>query len=166
MLSPSPPSFALDPRKYASSPVPTLDEFEQLWAAWDLVSQGMIPHYELLSKPINLRNCCLFYLGHLPTFLDIHVSKATGKTPTEPASYRDIFERGIDPDVEDPALCHTHSETPASWPELKEIFGYQKRVYDRVRSLYKNDSATFEGPVAYALWLGLEHHGSRLGSDE
>lgn len=68
-------SFSLKPREYASKPAPTLDEFEHLWKVWDVVTKHMLPSKELLSKPINLRNCCLFYLGHIPTFLDIHLSR-------------------------------------------------------------------------------------------
>lgn len=41
----------------------------------------------------------LFYLGHIPAFLQIHLSKHFGESFTEPASYASIFERGIDPHV-------------------------------------------------------------------
>lgn len=34
----------------------------------------MIPRDLLHSKPIDLRHICLFYLGHIPGFLDIHMS--------------------------------------------------------------------------------------------
>lgn len=73
----------------------------------------MIPHEDLLDKPIKLRNNLIFYLGHIPAFagmtplpafqsttlrpLDIHMTKATGGKPTDPAYYHSIFERGIDP---------------------------------------------------------------------
>lgn len=74
----------------------------------------MVPRDELLNKPIKLRNDLIFYLGHIPTFAgkrhleqenarqtnvftDIHITKATGGKPTEPASFWSIFERGIDP---------------------------------------------------------------------
>lgn len=35
---------------------------------------SMIPADLLHSKPIDLRHICLFYLGHIPGFLDIHMS--------------------------------------------------------------------------------------------
>ena len=123
------------------------------------MSRDMIPHDELLSKPINLRNCCLFYLGHVPTFLDLHATKATDGKPTEPASYQEIFERGIDPDVENPELCHAHSEAPADWPPIEEILEFQSRVRDRVRTLYADGKPSSDPRVGYALWLGLEHEG-------
>lgn len=155
------PTFSspLDPIKYAAKPVPSLEEFEQLWAAWDLVTRRMIPHGELLSRPINLRNCCLFYLGHIPTFLDIHLSRATDGIPTEPSSYRRVFERGIDPDVENPELCHAHSETPASWPPEEDILAFQERVRDRTRRLYELQTPEMDRKVSRALWLGFEHEG-------
>ena len=47
--------------------VPTIQEFREMWKAWDLVTLGMIPPHLLHVKPIDLRHKCLFYLGHIPT---------------------------------------------------------------------------------------------------
>lgn len=47
--------------------IPTLQQWRELWAAWDLVTLGMIPQDMLLQKPIDLRHKCLFYIGHIPT---------------------------------------------------------------------------------------------------
>ena len=151
--------FPLKAEQYAAQPVPSLAEFEQLWASWDLVTRYMIPEDDLLSKPIKLRNCCLFYLGHIPTFLDIHLARATDGAPTEPCSYRNIFERGIDPDVDNPENCHAHSEIPDTWPSVEEILDFQNRVRSRVRSLYKNNKAETYRKLGRALWLGFEHEG-------
>ena len=117
----------------------------------------MILEEELLSKPINLRNCCLFYLGHIPAFLDIHLTRVTDGQPTSPSFYKDIFERGIDPDVENPELCHAHSEAPSEWPPLEEILGYQERVRERTRSLYASMAPQVDRKIARACWIGLEH---------
>ena len=151
--------FPLDPIQYAAKPIPSLHEFEQLWAAWDMVTTSMIPHQELLSKPIKLRNCCLFYLGHIPTFLDIHLTRATNGISTELSSYRRIFERGIDPDVENPELCHDHSEIPDEWPPVEEIRAYQERVRERTRHMYYTEAAGIDRKLGRALWLGFEHEG-------
>ena len=51
----------------ASFGVPTPDDWRALWAAWDLVTLGMIPQEMLHQKPIDLRHKCLFYIGHIPT---------------------------------------------------------------------------------------------------
>jgi hypothetical protein len=85
--------------EYAAHPVPSLNDFHQLWSIWDVVTRKMIPEDELINKPIKLRNACIFYLGHIPTFLDMKIVEGTGLAPTEPKSYTAIFERGIDPDV-------------------------------------------------------------------
>lgn len=58
----------MDPSKYAPQPIPTIDNFQSLWTAWDLATKTMIPREELLSKPIKLRNALIFYFGHIPTF--------------------------------------------------------------------------------------------------
>lgn len=68
LLSPAVVDFSLDPKEYASSPVPVLNDWQQLWSAWDIVTRSMIPTDELWNKPIQLRNDLIFYLGHIPTF--------------------------------------------------------------------------------------------------
>lgn len=60
-------AFPLDPIEYASAPLPSLEEWNKLWTAWDLVTTKMIPANSLLEKPIPLRNPLLFYLGHIPS---------------------------------------------------------------------------------------------------
>lgn len=153
-------SFPLDVDSYAAEPVPSLEEFQQLWAAWDTITRHMIPEEELLSKPINLRNCCLFYMGHIPTFLDIYITGAIHQPATDPAYFRDIFERGIDPDVDDPEKCHKHSEIPDTWPAIDKIFAFQSRVRGRLKSLYKSGLIQKNRKLARSLWLSFEHEGT------
>jgi formylglycine-generating enzyme required for sulfatase activity len=155
-------SFPSVPAKYASNPVPTLDDWANLWAVWDIVTKHMIPKDELLSKPIKLRNACIFYLGHIPTFLDIHLSKATTLYSKELDYYQKIFERGIDPDVDNPELCHDHSEIPEFWPPVDDIAAYQTRVRDRVSSLFASGQAANDHAVRKALWIGFEHEAMHL----
>lgn len=42
------------------------------------------------------------YLGHIPVFADIHISRYLKEPYTEPSNFATIFERGIDPDMDDP----------------------------------------------------------------
>lgn len=153
-------SFPLDVGSYAAEPVPSLQEFQQLWAAWDTITRQMIPKGELLSKPINLRNCCLFYMGHIPTFSDIYITGAINEPPTDPAFFREIFERGIDPDVDNPEICHEHSEIPDSWPAVEEILAFQDRVRERLKSLYENGTVKKTRKLGRSLWLAFEHEGT------
>ncbi|KAL7627451.1 Ergothioneine biosynthesis protein 1 [Parahypoxylon ruwenzoriense] len=150
-------SFSLNPSQYARSHVPSLRDFESLWATWDIVTQRMLPNEELLEKPIKLRNACIFYLGHIPTFLDIQLTKTTKNPLTEPASYSAIFERGIDPDVDNPEVCHQHSEIPDEWPPVEEVMDYQVRVRDRLKSLYSVGLENMPRNVGRAIWVGFEH---------
>ncbi|PSN62280.1 hypothetical protein BS50DRAFT_561514 [Corynespora cassiicola Philippines] len=154
--------FPVKPEQYAAEAVPSLTEWQDLWTAWDAVTRNMLPEEELLSKPIKLRNACIFYLGHIPTFLDIHLTRATGERATEPANYQDIFERGIDPDVDDPEKCHSHSPIPDSWPSAEEVLQYQDAVRERTRSLYESGAAQGDEKVSRALWLGFEHEAMHL----
>lgn len=150
-------SFSLIASVYARGGLPTLEDWEALWAAWDVVTREMLPHEELLEKPIKLRNACIFYLGHIPTFLDIQLNKTTKQPPTEPSSYAQIFERGIDPDVDNPEMCHAHSEIPDEWPPVQEILAYQARVRGRLRDLYAGCLDNIPRHVGRAIWVGFEH---------
>ena len=154
--------FPSSSSSYASSALPTIADWEALWVAWDDVTQGMLPTEELLTKPIKLRNACIFYLGHTPTFLDIQITKVTGGPPTQPAYYRSIFERGIDPDVDNPELCHTHSEIPDEYPPLDQILSYQARVRQRVRDLYADGVGAIPRDLGRALWACFEHEAMHL----
>ena len=155
------PTFPTDPVVYAAAPCPSLKEYERLWATWDTV-RSILREEDLLTKPINLRNCCLFYLGHIPGFLEIHLNRSTNGKPTEPAAFQKLFERGIDPNVENPELCHAHSEMPDNWPPVEEMIKYQDRVRDRVRALYAAGEPSSNLKLAYSLWLGFEHEGTFL----
>ncbi|CAK7266931.1 Ergothioneine biosynthesis protein 1 [Sporothrix epigloea] len=159
-------SFSLLSSVYARNVLPSIADWDTIWDTWDTVTRRMLPNEELLAKPIKLRNACIFYLGHIPTFLDIQLTKTTGEPATEPAYYSDIFERGIDPDVDNPELCHDHSEIPDEWPVLDDILVYQERVRQRVRTLYTvngidkkitKSHAPVVRPVAQAIWVGFEH---------
>lgn len=90
------------------------------------------------------------------------MTRALQDQPTEPAYYQQIFERGIDPDVEDPEQCHKHSEIPDQWPELNEILDYQERVRNRARSILQEGYADQDRTVGEALWIGFEHEAMHL----
>ena len=162
LLSRPTSAFPLRADEFAGHPVPTLQEFEQLWAAWDVVTRHMIPREDLLSKPIKLRNCCLFYLGHIPAFFDIHLTGATGTMSTKPSFYQKMFERGIDPDVDNPENCHAHSEIPDEWPPIEEILDYSDRVRARARSLLQSKLLEADRKLGRAMWIGFEHEGLEL----
>ncbi|KAF4630265.1 hypothetical protein G7Y89_g7876 [Cudoniella acicularis] len=148
-------AFDSSPTAYAASTVPTWDDWQGLWKVWDLVTRRMIPDENLLEKPIKLRNACIFYLGHIPTFLDIQLNKVTSELPCEPSYYPKIFERGIDPDVDNPEHCHAHSEIPDQYPPLEEILEYQSAVRRKVEKLYALKAIPRD--MGRALWIGLEH---------
>ncbi|WEW57397.1 hypothetical protein PRK78_002864 [Emydomyces testavorans] len=162
LLSSSPYIVPTQPAEYAAAVTPSLKEYEALWKLWDLVTTGMLPQNELSSKPIKLRNAFVFYLGHIPAFLDTHITRATGDQPTEPRSYASIFERGIDPDVDDPEKCHDHSEIPAEWPPVEEILRFQTNVRNKARSLLQKAQSVADRGVHEALWIGYEHEAMHL----
>ncbi|KAI0525916.1 DUF323 domain protein [Xylaria bambusicola] len=157
LLIKNPLSFSLNPLDYTRESVPLMSDWKSLWAVWDTITRRMLPNEELLDKPIKLRNACIFYLGHTPAFLDVQLTKTTDEGPTSPRYYHSIFERGIDPDVDNPENCHAHSEIPDEWPQLDDILAYQTRVRARLSSLYDNGAETIPRQVARAIWVGFEH---------
>ncbi|CCT75583.1 uncharacterized protein FFUJ_11611 [Fusarium fujikuroi IMI 58289] len=159
MESKNPYAFLLQPEQYAPAPVPSLAEWKQLWSVWDLVTTNMMLPDALMEQPIPLRNPLLFYLGHIPTFEDIHLARAKNSKPTEPAYYHQIFERGIDPDVDDPSKCHDHSKLPDVFPCLGDILVYRERVKERITSLYQTERPYTDRGLGRALWVGFEHEG-------
>ncbi|KAF8964415.1 hypothetical protein BDZ97DRAFT_1919098 [Flammula alnicola] len=143
--------------------VPSREEWQNLWTSWDFITKQMIPPSMLFQKPIDLRHICLFYLGHIPTFLDINLSKLLQEQNTEPGAFKYIFERGIDPNVDDPSQCHSHSEVPFNdedWPSLTSIFEFQERVRARLMKLYdtiETGKVTLTRKVGRVLFMTLEH---------
>ncbi|KAH9829636.1 uncharacterized protein C8Q71DRAFT_789256 [Rhodofomes roseus] len=143
--------------------VPSLEEWQTMWAAWDFITQRMIPPSMLFQKPIDLRHICLFYMGHIPTFLSIHLCRLLGEPDTEPAHFKYIFERGIDPNVDDPTQCHSHSEVPTcdeDWPSVADILEFQSKVRKRIMKLYddvESGSVILTRKMARVLFMTLEH---------
>ncbi|RDA96104.1 hypothetical protein CP533_1804 [Ophiocordyceps camponoti-saundersi (nom. inval.)] len=149
--------FPRNPGLYAATVLPTISEWESVWKVWDVATCSMLPSEQLFKRPIDLRNPCVFYLGHIPTFLDLQLGRATATANTEPSSFATIFERGIDPDVDDPRRCHAHSTVPDSWPPVDEILAYRDRVRDRLRRIYAEAEGKLSRRVARAVWVGFEH---------
>lgn len=102
------------------------------------------------------------YSGLTVLVLDIHLTRALRGKPTDPKYYKQIFERGIDPDVENPEQCHAHSEIPDEWPPLDEILDYSERVRNRARSVLEEGTALHNRCLGEALWIGFEHEAMHL----
>lgn len=163
--------------------LPSLHEWQELWKSWDVVTQQMLNHRKMLfERPIALRHPFIFYLGHIPAFLDIQLSRHAvdqdlGPTYlTEPASYADVFERGIDPDLDDPTVCNPHSLVPDNdqeWPAINSILAYQKKIRERLQRLlvyweseaFKTQSSNWidsRQRQARIVWMCFEHEAMHL----
>ncbi|KAF4567498.1 hypothetical protein EYR40_006503 [Pleurotus pulmonarius] len=160
------PSLALQRPTQSFPPkanIPNLEEWKKIWAAWDLVTLGMTPSSMLHQKPIDLRHKCLFYIGHIPTFLDMLLSKSIGGGASEPQYFWKIFERGIDPHVDDPDHCHNHSEVPEKdedWPTIELIMSFRDAVRARLAKLYselESGERALTRNIARTLVMTIEH---------
>ena len=84
----------------------------------DLVGAGC-----LSDQPIDLRNPWAFYYGHISAFSDRVALMLPGRDDD-----RNRYERGVDPDVDDPTKIHSHSERLQEWPEASDFHEYAKVV--------------------------------------
>ncbi|ODM16218.1 hypothetical protein SI65_08217 [Aspergillus cristatus] len=123
----------------------------------------MIPNEALHEKPIPLRNHWKLYEKQKLTDKQRgHPSLPRNQRTIEPVYYQTIFERGIDPDVDNPDNCHDHSEVPDTWPSLDEILSFRQKVCARIEALYQTDKPWSDRTIGRALWIGFEHEGLHL----
>lgn len=88
-------------------------------------------------------------MGHLPAF-DWNTLRPFIRHAPFNAAYDYLFSRGIDPDVEDPTVCHAHPPPPPVWPTLPAVAEYRDDVRSRIVA------AAARLPRA-ALALAVEH---------
>lgn len=156
-----------EPTVHSTWGMPSRSDWEQLWKAWDTVTLTMIPKKMLHEKPIDLRHICLFYIGHIPAFCDIMLARNLNE-PHLNDHFSAIFERGIDPHVDDETQCNPHSEVPTKpedWPTLDELLDYRAKVAKRVEGIYDDvaqGKRVCDRRLARLLWLTLEHKALHL----
>ncbi|KDO27590.1 hypothetical protein SPRG_06858 [Saprolegnia parasitica CBS 223.65] len=121
-----------------SNQAPTLIEWESLWAALDVVMLQMLPSDHYLEAPVAGRPPFVYYIGHVPAFIDAHVAAAMDEPVTAPASMQDVF--GAD-------------ASATEWPDLDAIASYQEDVRTRIRLLYGNG---LPSEMRRVLWLCFE----------
>lgn len=112
-------------------------------------------------KPIELRHPYIFYLGHLSVFADIQISKVLQEAYTEPSYFAEIFERGIDPNMQDPTICHSHSLVPDQWPSHEEIMTFREKFRARLMSLVSSGKPISK-KLSRALNMSFEHEAMHL----
>ncbi|MEX2217151.1 MAG: DinB family protein, partial [Phycisphaerales bacterium] len=103
------------------------DRLTDAWARTDRIFELLAPG-SWLAQPIALRHPFIFYLGHLPAFAWNHVGGTLLERPPFNAAFDELFSRGIDPDVDDPAHCHDHPEVPDRWPAVADVVAYRDRA--------------------------------------
>jgi len=105
--------------------------FKTLWERTDRLV-GLVAPGAVLERPIALRHPFIFYVGHLPAFAWNQACRGLLGRPSFNARFDEVFDRGIDPDVDDPARCHAHPEVPDAWPSLREVHAYRDRARDAI----------------------------------
>lgn len=104
------------------------------WEASDTLLVCELGADAALSQPILLRRPFIFYLGHLPAFARRIIQKIERCADAKREYFDIVFERGIDPDIEDATICHKHPTPPPTWPEWNTVIEYRDRVRNELRS--------------------------------
>ena len=114
------------------------------WERSDLFFHDILTEEAYLQKPIDLRHPFIFYYGHLTSFEKNQIFNHTMKRKSSSDDFDQLFERGIDPLVDDPSKCHKHSAdvNHSSWPAIKEIEKYQRNtralIVDNLKNVFSN----------------------------
>ena len=80
----------------------TGERLAAVWARTDRIFEILAPE-AIFAQPIALRHPFIFYVGHLPAFAWNHICDGVLGRPSLNPAYDELFSRGIDPDVDDPA---------------------------------------------------------------
>ncbi|RVX75054.1 hypothetical protein B0A52_01331 [Exophiala mesophila] len=147
LLSPAAIDFATTPAEYATNPIPSSDDWQKLWTAWDVVTRSMIPRDELLNKPIKLRNDLIFYLGHIPTFAGTQISISQRQ---QMASQRNRHPIG------------QFSSVGLILTSITQSFAMTTRVRSRITDSLESGQAVQDRRLGRGLWLAYEHEAMHL----
>jgi len=130
----------------------------------------------LLLKPIDLRHPFLFYMGHLPAFAwNRYNSRLLPEDalPIQPpltlemlSTFAKLFERGMDPDVDDPTRCHWHSQVPSTaeeWPPVFQVAAYRDYIRQDLSYRLRRWSESVDDQVlppssCYTLLMTIAEH--------
>ncbi len=125
--------------------IPQIEAFlKEGWERSDLFFHDILTEEAFLQKPIDLRHPFIFYYGHLTSFEKNQIFNYTMKRKSSSDDFDQLFERGIDPLVDDPSKCHKHSADVhfSSWPAIKEIEKYQrntrKLIVDNIKNIFSD----------------------------
>src|SRR2546427_755972 len=97
------------------------DRFTTAWRRTDMLF-GLVARDAMQSRPIALRHPFIFYVGHLPAFAWNHICRGVLQRPSFDPRFDEIFDRGIDPDVDDPSRCHAHPDVPERWRTQRQMW--------------------------------------------
>jgi len=100
------------------------------WGFADYLFECVITPEALQESPIQLRHPFIFYLGHLCAFEKNQIFKYLMKKKSDTEAFDELFERGIDPLVDNPSKCHKHSAeiNYIGWPDLKDLLIYRDKT--------------------------------------
>ena len=138
------------PQKYTSDTIQIQSFLKKGWHYSDLIFEQVLTKDAFLQRPIELRHPFIFYYGHLTSFEKNQIFKHILKTKSITENFDDLFARGIDPLVDDPTKCHSHSAeiNHSVWPAIEEIKQYQDDTRKYILENLDNVLKFMDDPMA------------------
>ncbi len=121
--------------------------------AWTKKLFNALSEEALYSRPIALRQPCIFYLGHLPAFAWNQIFRGVMKRASFSESFDCLFERGIDPDD-----LSSLMDSKLEWPRLDQVINYGQRVEGELVGLLNSNEYFENKRLEQALQMVLEHY--------
>ena len=143
-----------------------MSRMRQVWDRTDQIFGLLCSGQEaVLQRPIHLRHPFIFYIGHLSAFLWNQLQQVAPELPLIDQELQDLFDRGIDPDVDDPSKVHSNSagtEERTDWPTLERVHAFRDQVRAQLPGaldiiLAKDPASRFELEQGRILELVFEH---------
>lgn len=109
------------------------NQLKNLWETTDFIFSFLKDGKAVFSKSIDLRHPFVFYIGHLPCFAWNIIKKALKLEEFIDVKYDELFQRGIDPDV-DNGSCHKNSceRNNENWPSIKQLDEYKNKCRTQI----------------------------------
>ena len=144
------------------------NQFDRMWKRSDWLFSLLRSTDDFYRQPIKLRLPLLFYLGHLPCFTWNQFRNLPGVNYAVDMFYDQLFQRGIDPDVQTGVVHHQHSSPYSSdedqldkyWRSftVQNISDYKEKVREEIRRILLGDQLDFKDVATLdILNVALEH---------
>lgn len=143
-------------------------KFNDVWNQSDRLFSLIRSADDYYKQPIKLRLPLIFYLGHLPCFSWLQFRHLNDVNNSIDNIYDQLFERGVDPDVETGIVKHSHSSQFSIDSKNEEnywrsfsvasVIDYKNKIRTKLISILTNENLDFNNiQTLNILNIAMEH---------